>query len=106
MAAKRGMGCVYKRGTIYWIKYSVNGEPHLESSRSSKEADAKRLLKRRLGESAEGRFIGPNADKIFLRELCEDLLNDYVVNKKRSLDKAKRSVRHLLDFFKMCESSI
>jgi integrase len=35
-----------------------------------------------------------------LRELCDDLINDYVVNKRRSLQKAKRSVRHLLDFFK------
>ena len=66
MAGKRRMGCVYKRGNVYWIKHSVNGVSHHESSRSSKEADAKRLLKRRLGESAEGRFIGPTVEKIFL----------------------------------------
>jgi integrase len=100
MAGKRGMGCVYKRGNLYWIKYSVNGRLHLESSRSSKEADAKRLLKRRLGESAEGRFTGPKFERILLSELCEDVLTDYRINGKRSLDKAQRSVRHLLGFFK------
>jgi integrase len=100
MAGKRGMGCVYKRGNIYWIRYSVNGESHHESSRSSKEADAKRLLKRRLGESADGRFIGPKFERILLCELCEDFLTDYRINGKRSLDKAQRSVRHLLGFFK------
>ncbi len=99
MARKRGMGCVYKRGQIYWIKYSLRGRPYLESSNSDKEADAKRLLKKRLGEMADGRFIGPRADKVLLRELCEDFLNDYRINGKRSLDKAQRSARHLLDFF-------
>jgi integrase len=98
MAGKRGMGCIYKRGNIYWIKHSVNSKSHLESSRSSKEADAKRLLKRRLGESAEGRFIGPTVEKILLRELCEDMITDYRINGKRSIDKAQRSVKHLLGF--------
>jgi hypothetical protein len=100
MARKRGMGCVYRRGQVYWIKYSLRGKPYLESSHSEKEADAKRLLKKRLGEMADGRFIGPRADKVTLSELCDDLLNDYQINGKRSLDKARRSVRHLLDFFR------
>lgn len=99
MARKRGMGCVYKRGQIYWIKYSLRAHPYLESSYSNKEGDAKRLLKMRLGQMADGRFIGPRADKVLLKELCEDFLNDYRINGKRSLDKAQRSVRHLLDFF-------
>ncbi len=99
MATKRGMGCVYKRGNIYWIKYSHRRKAHLESSHSDKEADAKRLLKKRLGEMEGGGFIGPSADKVTLRELLEGLVNDYQVNARRSTEKAKRSKRHLLGFF-------
>ena len=26
------MGCIYKRGDIYWIKYYRNGKPYQEST--------------------------------------------------------------------------
>ncbi len=48
------MGSTYKRGNIHWIKYYRNGKSHRESSGSKKEADAKRLLKKREGEIAGG----------------------------------------------------
>lgn len=48
------MGSIYKRGNIYWIKYYSNGKPYRESTKSSKEADAKRLLKKREGEISGG----------------------------------------------------
>jgi integrase len=101
MSSKRGLGCVYQRNgkKTWWIKYSCNGKTYYESSNSRKEADAKRLLAKRMGEIAEDRFMGPGADKILLADLCEDFLNDYLVNKKRSLVKAKRSVKHLLEYF-------
>jgi hypothetical protein len=41
---------VYKRGNIWWIRYSRNGRQGRESSKSTKFDDAKRLLKRREGE--------------------------------------------------------
>ena len=40
------MGMIYKRGRIYWIKYYRHGKPYRESARSTKEAEAKRLLKK------------------------------------------------------------
>ena len=39
------MGSIYKRGEVYWVKYYRNGKPYRESTKSKKEADAKRLLK-------------------------------------------------------------
>lgn len=48
------MGHIYPRGSIYWIKYYRNGRPYQESTKSEKEADAKRLLKEREGEIAKG----------------------------------------------------
>ena len=38
------MGCIYKRGKVWWIKYSRDGRGFYESSGSRKQGDAKRLL--------------------------------------------------------------
>ena len=92
-------GHIYKRGDIYWIKYYRDGKPSYESSKSTKESEAKRLLRKRLGQIAEGTFFGLRPEKIRFEELAEDFLNDYRINGKRSLDKAQRSVKHLQCFF-------
>ena len=94
---KRGtfMGHIYKRGAVYWIKYHKNGKPYYESSRSKKESDAKRLLKKREGEISDGKLPGIFFDRVKFDELAEDFLRDYRINQKKSLDKAERSVNHL-----------
>ncbi len=93
------MGSIYKRGRIYWVKYYRAGKPYRESSHSTKESDAKRLLKLREGQIAEGRFTGLRVEKVRFDELAEDLINDYRVNGKKSLDRAERSVKHLKKYF-------
>lgn len=100
MKPRRGTGSIYKRGETYWIQYYRNGKPYRESSRSTKEGDANKLLKRKLGEIAVGRFIEPQAEKITLKQLTDDLLNDYRVNGKKSVKRVEDSVNHLLDYFK------
>ena len=52
------MGSIYKRGKTYWIKYYRNGKPYRESTKSKKEADAKRLLKNAKGKSLRGNCRG------------------------------------------------
>lgn len=93
------MGCIYKRGKTYWIKYYRAGKPYCESSKSTKESHAKRLLKLREGQIAENRFSGLKVEKVRFEELTEDLINDYKVNGKKSLDRAERSVKHLKRYF-------
>lgn len=58
------MGCIYKRGNIYWIKYYRNGKPYQESTKSPKESDAKKLLKKREGEIIEGKMPGIVFDRV------------------------------------------
>lgn len=94
------MGTVYKRGHLYWIQYCRNGQVYRESSRSSKESIARRLLKLREGHIAEGKFLGLKVEQIRFEELAEDFLNDYRVNGKKSLGRAERSVRQLHQYFK------
>jgi integrase len=77
------MGCIYKRGNTYWIKYYRNGKPYQESSKSDKEAEAKKLLKKREGEISEGKIPGVYFDKVRFEELAEGLLSDYRINSRK-----------------------
>lgn len=94
-----GMGQIYRRGRLWWIRYYGNGELFRESSHSEKEAEAKKLLKRRLGEIALGRFAGPQADKVTLAELADDLLTDYQIRGRKNQKQVKSKVNHLLAYF-------
>jgi len=89
------MGCIYKRGQTFWIKYYRNGKSYQESSQSKKESDAKRLLKSREGQISDGKFPGLKVEKVRFDELAQDLINDYKMNGKKSLRRVKLSVDHL-----------
>jgi integrase len=93
------MGMIYKRGRTFWVKYYRNGKPFYESSRSTKESDAKRLLKLREGDIAAGRFQGLKVEKIRFDELAKDFLDDYRVNSRKSIERAERSVKSLMAYF-------
>lgn len=89
------MGSIYKRGEVYWIKYYRQGKPFRESTKSEKEADAKRLLKKREGEIANGGLPGIYFDRVRFDDLAEDFLADYRINQKKSTVRAERCVGHL-----------
>nr|AOS48122.1 integrase family protein [uncultured bacterium] len=93
------MGMIYKRGKTWWIKYYRNGKPYRESAKSHKEADAKRLLKRREGEISQGKLPGVLFDKVRFDELAEDFLMDYRINSRKTLRRAQESVNHLKEAF-------
>jgi len=94
-----GMGRIYQRGRIWWVRYYRNGQEFNESSQSEKEAEAKKLLKKRLGEIALGRFAGPKADKVTLAELAQDLLTDYQIRGRKNQRQVKSKVNHLVAAF-------
>ena len=60
----RGMGRVFKRGSAWWVGYYHRGKEFRESTGSESEAQARRLLKKRLGEIGRGRLIGPVEEKV------------------------------------------
>lgn len=93
------MGSVYLRGKTWWLKYYKSGKPLRESSGSTKKTVALRKLKEREGALARGEPLSLRVERIRFEELCEDFLNDYRVNGKRSLDRAERSVDRLTGFF-------
>jgi len=74
------MGHIYKRtwkdkqgntrqSDIFWIKYYRDGRAFYESSESTKEGDAKRLLRLREGDIERGMPVTPKVGRIKLREL-------------------------------------
>ncbi len=97
----RGMGRIFKRGSVLWIAYNHRGKEYRESSWSESEAQARKLLKKRLGEIGRGRLIGPVEEKVTFEEMAQDLLRDYETNGKRSVSSARLSIRHLSRFFSL-----
>jgi len=93
------MGRIFKRGSVYWIAYCYRGKEHRESSRSNSESQARKLLKRRLGEVGRGRLVGPSEERLTFDDLAKMLLTDYEINGKRSVESVRLSLRHLRDFF-------
>ena len=93
------MGSIFKRGEVYWIKYYRNGKSYRESCKTSKESEAKRLLKRREGEISEGKIHGVCFDRIKFNDLVDDFLADYRVNERKTLARAEQSANRLKTVF-------
>src|SRR5207249_4401130 len=96
----RGLGSTFLRGRMWWIKFHVNGQAVRESSESTKESDANKLLKRRLGEISIGRFA-PQADKVTVGDLFTMLLADGRAKGNRSLPK----LGHLCEAFDVAQKT-
>jgi integrase len=107
----RGMGGVYQPtcrnretgelGKIptFWIYYSRQGKQIKESSHSTREADAWKLLKKRHGEIAEGKPVGPDVMRTTFEDLATMIVNDYVANGRRSLKSCWEAISHLRGYF-------
>ena len=94
------MGMLYKRGAVWWIKYYRNGRGMRESSHSTKEGDARRLLKLREGDIEHGLPVDPKLNRIRFEEAAEDMKTEYAVNGRRSADELDRRIRlHLMPHF-------
>jgi len=94
------MGELKRRGQIWWIRYYKNGRRHEESSGSTKEGEAKSLLRLREGDIERGVAVTPKVGRIRFDEAVADVLNDYRTNRKRSLDDVERRIeKHLKPFF-------
>ncbi len=104
------MGMIYKQkrnmpdgtireGAYWWIKYYRKGQCFRESSKSDKESAAKKLLRLREGQISEGKFPGLNVERVTFDELARDLVSDYRINGRKSLDRVEISISHLISFF-------
>jgi integrase len=78
------MGGIYRRGSIYWIRYRAGGPPIRESSGSPRRADAVALLAERLGEIATGRVRGPQQARVTVTAVLDDYEDALVLRGAKS----------------------
>ena len=102
MRRPKGTGSVYKRpdSQDWWLKYSRHGKAFRESSHTTDKQKAGKMLRSRLAEITTGTFIGPKAEKVTVPELAEDLMRDYRINGRKSLEDIESRWRlHMLPYF-------
>jgi integrase len=97
-------GTIYE-GKIFYVRYYRRGKPFTESSKSTKEKKAEQLLRLREVEIDTGTFKGLRIHKILFEDLAADLINDYKINKKKSLGRVERSVEVLSGSFQGMRAS-
>src|SRR5262245_24606256 len=93
------MGMIYKRGTIWWVKYYENGLPVRESTGTDKVLEAKKMLKERDGKAVTGQPIIKRADRIRYETIAEDLRRHYETSGDRNLKEADVRLKPLARFF-------
>ena len=105
------MGSLYKRkrtladGTLrelptIWLKYHQNGRVVRESSGTTKETVARRMLRTREGDVEKGIPSDRKAGRITFEEAAKDFLNDYLINGRKTHQNAKHRIEvHLAPHF-------
>lgn len=95
------MGELKKRGHIWWVRYYRDGRRFEESSGSTKEGDARRLLRLREGDVERGLPVSPKIGRLRFEEAAKDLINDYKTNNRKTLDDLQRRLDlHLEPYFR------
>jgi len=102
MKQQRGSGCIYKQKTsdVWWLKYYRNGRPLRESSGTTDEVRAGKILTQRIAQVTTGTHPGLEIERVKVDELAEDFLRDYRINGKKSIDDVEARWRlHLAPVF-------
>jgi integrase len=106
------MGSLYRRkqkqpdGTwrelpTIWIKFYQNGRAIRESTKTTKETVARRMLRTREGDVEHGIQIVPKMGRITFEDAAKDLVTEYLVNKRRSHPQTERRIAlHLTPTFR------
>ena len=91
----------YRELPTIWIKFYQNGRAIRESTETTKETVARRILRSREGDVEHGITIVPKMGRISFEDAAKDLETEYGVNKRRSLPELKRRIKlHLSPTFR------
>lgn len=72
---RKGFGHLYRRGRVWWIKWSdANGETHFRSSGSPDRAVAGAMLREQVAHRDRGMPVLPDPRKVSVDTLREGLL--------------------------------
>ena len=77
------------------MKFCVGGKPKVEPTGTTKLTEARKILRRKLGEIAGGRYIPADVDKTTFGQVKDMLVNHYRANGRKSLDRVEDALTHL-----------
>lgn len=105
----RGDGRIFQRGGRWWVAYYApragRSVEHREAAGQT-EAEAKKLLRRRMQEIAAHRlgarsFGGPRQERVTVDEILAGLERDYEIRGRRALPQLRSHLVHVRAFFSM-----
>ena len=90
----RGTGSIYRIGKLWYFAYYVAaGKQISESSSSTLKTVAEHMLRDRLERVRQGLYCGSLPKKVTFEILAEDLLNDYRINRLRTIKDAESRLK-------------
>jgi integrase len=90
---------LYKRDLVWWMSFTHNGKQIRRSTETEDKKLAIRIFDKLKGEIAEGKHYGLNIEKVVFGDLVDDLINNYKLHSRKSLDRVELSLKHLDSFF-------
>ncbi len=98
---RRPEGCVYRRGQVFWLKWTdAFGKICYRSSGSRDRSVAENMLRDELKRKADGLAASPDPRRTLVDDLLEALKNRYRVEGRRSLERLEDAIEHLLRMFR------
>jgi hypothetical protein len=92
--------CGTRFWAVWWVKYYVNGVPLRESTGTEKEAEARKILKRKEGRALSGEPLLPRVDRMRYEEAAADLRTHYRTTGERGEVESETRLAHLDPFFR------
>jgi len=89
----------------WWMKYYRQGRPFYESTETEDKTEAKRKMKEREGQVAQGLHQGPQVDRTRFEDLVEGIRQDYSMNERKSSRRLNDYITHLTAFFRHMRAS-
>ncbi len=90
---------LFKRNSVWWMSFTHQGQQYRRSTETDDKKLAQRIFDKLKGEIAEGKHHWVSSENVEFEDLVKDLINDYKLNSRKSLDRASLSVKHLSSFF-------
>lgn len=99
---ERGRGSLYqmKGSAKWWMKYYRGGKAVRESTGTEDRGEAEKKLKTALAQVLTNTDIDPKIKRVRVSELAEDLIREYRINGRKSIDDLEERWKlHLSPFF-------
>ena len=99
------MATLFQRGDNWYIQYYHDNRQHRKSLKTTSKMKAEAERKRIEAELVDEKDPGYRFDSMSFDDLAEGLLRDYQNHERKSVNRAKRSIKHLRRYFGKLKAS-